>query len=527
MAEGDNPFSNTYRAILDPNQNGTIMGAIGGMLGSPTAKQAAGTATGSALSQLATLRAQGMTPQQSLLKFFQTPEGQDFFTNAGPDGLKSLTDGLTATQPPAPTLHNLGPGGKLFSTDATSGKTTMIADNPKTTDVPSDVTSFNYFATLAKLPPATIREFAAGKIDPNKDPSGSEKAIDKLVTDYGLDPRTAEALKAGQVKVLPLKNEFNQDTGSVSVVDLTNPGAPTNIVLNPTNKTPQAGGANPPVSPAPGTTPETGAGTGVLPPSPEPVVKPQSIPEKNPAYFGSKSSMFLGSGAVATTLGAASKLSEQISPNLIIPEGAKAEDRQTLIDTLRSSLSAMGQLGGGIGVNKGVLEGYLKLAPTGGMSESPHSAIQKAIRLQEHIEQEIQAEEAKISNNRLTTDEKKAAVTRAEGWKRVQRDLPTRPEMENMEKAIREGTAGAPTVESAVGSLVGAGKKALTSVKNQASGIQKANPELGLGGEPNIDAINDPHELLKLDTNSLSREGKIKYLRKLDALTKGASGGKR
>ena len=84
----DNPFTSSYHSILDPGQSGTIMGTIGGLMGAPTASQAAGSATGQALQELSALRDQGLSPQQSLLKFFQTPTGHDFFVNAGPNGLK-------------------------------------------------------------------------------------------------------------------------------------------------------------------------------------------------------------------------------------------------------------------------------------------------------------------------------------------------------------------------------------------------------------------------------------------------------
>ena len=542
MAE-DNPFGRTYNAMLDPSKQGTISGFIGGLMGAPTQEQAAGGATGRALQELAALRQQGATPQDALMKWFQTPGGQDFFANAGPDGLKSIAAGLATMQAPAPTLNNMPEGSQLASTDQ-FGKTNIVATNPKSFaptivgpqdiaidrsgnkiaentnikgDEPADVRSFKFFAGLAKLPKAEIERIAALKADPtSKDPNSVKAAaVEELTKKYGLDPRLAEALKADIIKIIPIKNEIGQDTGDISVYDMSNPAAGAQIIRSP-RKT-----AEPTV---PGTTPSTGAATGALPAAPaEPDTSkpgPNGIPQSNPKYFGTKASMFLGSGVVPSALAGASAIGEQISPKMVIPEGAQANDRQTMIDTLRSDLAAMGQLGGGIGVNKGVLEGYLKLAPTGGARESPHAAIQKGIRLYEHIDQEIQAEEQKFNNARLPIEERKASQARAEGWRRVQRDMPTYEEMQKMEESIRNGTSGASTVAGGVKTLMDAGSKILTESKKQAADVSKELPNTA---KPVDFEAMSPQELLAVDARTLQRNDKIKYLRKLDALKKGAT----
>lgn len=545
----DNPFN----AFLDPSKQGTISGMIGGLMGNPTASEASGGATGQALQQLSALKDQGMSNQQALLKFFQTPQGHDYFTSAGPDGLKQLVDGLQATTAPAPTMNNIAPGGMLTATTPEGG-TKTVANNPQQFpnqtlgpqdiqvngqgqklaentnlrgDTPADVKSFTFFSQLAKLPPAEIKRLAALKADPTKGGPNSvmSEAIDKLVSDYGLDAKYGEALKGGQIKVLPLKNEVGQDTGAVSIVDLTNPTGPTVQMLTP-GKTPTTGVVP---SAGAGATPSSGAATGVLPAA-EPVVgvdgtvspagpaKASDIATKNPTYFGTKASMFLASGPIASGLQAASGISEMINPKMIIPEGASAADRQTQIDTLRSDLAAMGQIGGSMGVNKGVLEGYLKLAPTGGFAESPHQAIQKAIRLSAHIQEEIDAQSKVYENSKIPIEQRKNAQALIQGWQRVQRDLPTVDELSKMEEAIRNGTAGAPTISGAVKTIINAGSKALTEVKKEAGTVAQ---DQGIGqGAPDIDKMSTAKELLAVDPSKLDRSGKIKLLRKLDSLRK-------
>ena len=541
----DNPFN----ALLDPSKQGTITGFIGGLMGNPTADQAAGSATGRALQELTALRDQGLSPQQALVKYLQTPGGIDYFSNAGPNGLKNLTDALSATTPPAPMIHNVPEGGALIGTNPQTGQPTTLFQNPKTYapttlgpqdiaidrngnkiaentnqkagETPADVRSFQYFTQIAKLPPEEIQRLAAIKVDPSKS-SVSSMAIDKLVDDYGLDPRLGEALKAGSVKVLPLKNEYGQDTGDASIVDLTGANGPTVQILSAKGR--RTTGADVPNTPMAGTSPSTGAATGVLPPAstatPSPTPSPMSIPEANPKYFGNKMSMFLASGPIAKGLAAASSLSESINPKLIIPEGAQAADRQVLIDTLRSDLAAMGQMGDGW-VNKGVLDGYLKLAPSGSMTESPHQSIQKAIRLAEHIRDEIAAQEEVKNDPKQPIEQRKKANSLIEGWRRVQRDMPTYDELVKGEEQIRSGTAGAPTISGAVDTVVRAGSKAITEVKKEAGKVQQ---DQGLTSEPplNFDTMELP-DLIKVDPAKLDRPSKIKLMRRLDALKRGVN----
>lgn len=543
MAE-ENPFANALR----PDRGG-LPGFIGGMMGVPTTEQAQGSATGSALAAIANLRASGKTTQEAAMEFFKTPQGQDFFTNAGPDGLKNLASGLSQMQPPSPTMNNIAPGGMLTSTDQ-NGKTSIAAQNPQQFpnqvlgpqdqlrngqgallaenpnqkgEIPADVRSFAFFTQLAGLPQDELKRLAALKADPTKGGPNSvmTEAIDGLVKNYGLSPQLGEAMKAGQVKVLPLKNALGQDTGAATVVDLTTT-PPTIQVLDPANNRLPAT-ATPNAGALPGATNDTGAAAGVLPQTTVevPTDRASEIPKNNPKYFGDKSTMFLASGPIAKGLAAASGVTEMVDPTKIIPSGAKAADRQQLINTLRSDLAAMGQMGDGW-VNKGVLEGYLKLAPTGNAMESPHQAIQKAIRLSEHVQSEIDAQTDVYNDKTLPIEQRKKAQAIIQGWQRVQRDLPSPDELAKMEKHIREGTAGAPSISGAIREVTDIAGKALTSGKKE---LNKVGDDAGLNkDQPNIDAITTPKELLAIDPRKLSRENKIKYLRKVDAFKRNPSG---
>jgi hypothetical protein len=504
----DNPFN----ALLDPEKQGTITGFIGGLMGNPTAKQAAGSATGRALQELSQLQADGKTPQQALVTYLQSPGGIDFFTQAGPEGLKSLTSALTASTPPSPELHNVAPGGQLFAKDE-HGRVSQIAANPTT-----EMQNFASYSRIAQLPTAKIRELAALNADPRKEfkPSDTRVAVDNLVNNFGMDPKVGEGIIAGTIKVLPIKDQYGQDTGDVSVVDLTNNS---NVRLSPGGRTPNntapgsaaaPKGTTPPVDP---TAPDPNKSpVGVIPPS-----KPDPVAD-NP-YFGKKSNMFLGAGLAPNVVGAASKVGENIDSRLVIPEGAKAQDRETLIAQLRSSISGMSTMGEGLSVNKSVVQNLLDLVPSTKITSSPHESVSKGIRLLQNVQQEIAAEEKKTTDANLPQQERVASAKRMEGWRRVERNLPTMDEMVALEKDIREGKAGALTLSEGTKQIVGAGKKAVKSATDQATDVSN-----DVSGTPaqNFDAMG-PSDLLKVDPKTLSRPDQIKYLRRVDQLTKGGA----
>lgn len=516
----DNPFN----ALLNPDKQGTITGFLGGVMGNPTASQAAGGATGDALKELSTLRAQGQNPQQALITFLQSPSGQDYFVNAGPDGLKQLTDGLQATVPPAPVLTNAPAGSSTYATDPSTGKVTLQGQQPTT-----EVQNFSTFSQIAKLPAAKIKELAELHADPtakNKE-SDAKVAVDNLIKNYNLDPATGAGILAGTIKVLPIKDQYNADTGRVSVVDITrntineiSPGK-SNITPPgaPAATSPEAPAAGAPV----GATPASGAATGIIPAAksePGAVQGPGTFdPTENPKYFGNKSSMFLGAGIVPNVLGAASKLGEQISPELILPEGAVANDRQTLIAHTRNALLSLSD-NGGFGINKSVINTFKDLLPSDSASSSPHDAIQKGIRLLQGIQSEAAAEDANTTRSDLPQSERVAAAKRAEGWRRVERTLPTMEEMSKMEQSIRNGTAGAQNVEQGVRSLIDQGKKVFSSGKKQADGVQSSVAN-ELSVEKSFDNM-QPAELLKIDPRTLNVQQIIALRNRIQTLRSGA-----
>lgn len=492
-----------FDSLFDPDKQGTISGFIGQAMGNPSQSQYQGQATGEAQQQIAQMMQSGMSQQQALVKFIGTPQGIQYFTAAGPDGMKQLQEFLTASTPPDPKAVGLKPG----ETGVISqGGKVLSGDKPLSVPT-TEQQNFNYFGNLSQVPPARLKELAEAQIDPAAKNNGvKERSIDKLVADYGLDPQTGEKLKAGLVQVVQAKDQFGASTGDITLLDISDPQNVKSVLIKPV--APGAKGPNAPVS-GPGVTPEVGGGTGVLP-----AAKGPSDPTQNKNYFGDKASMFLGAGVVPNILGAASKLSEQVDPSLIIGEGAKANDRSTQIAGVRNSLLAMEQgQGSGWGLNKATLKTYLDLVPTDGVTESPHASIQKGIRLLQRVQQEETAEEGIIANQDPNVSQavRADASKRLAGWKSVERTLPTMDEMSKMEESIRNGTAGAPTIASGAKAIVDQAGKVLTSGKKQATEISSA-----VSGEDYSSM--EVAALSKVDPRKLTREQQIQYRNRIQQL---------
>lgn len=484
-----NPFSN----LLNPDKQGTLTGFLGGVMGNPSKSEDQGNATGAALQNLAQLKEQGLGAQQSLLKFFQSPQGMDYFTRTGPEGLDKLTAGLTELYKQPPTT-NVGAGGAVVAQQP-DGTMKELYKNPAAgPGTPAAVTAFNYFADLARLTPEQRAELARAQIAPTdkteKGPSEEKQAIDRLVESNSIDRRTGDAMKAGFIQVIPAKDQFGNSTGDVTIVDVTNKTSTlipkTAVPVDPSKP------VNPNVSqPA----------VGVLPPS-------QPDPTKNSEYFGSKADMFLGAGAVPYLAGTVSKLGEQADSSLIMPEGAKANDRVQMLKTLKASIAGMGSMDGGLGINKNVVESMLALTPEAGVFSSPHTAVQQGMRLLQLVQQEIGAEEEKTTRDSLPQSERVNAAKRMEGWKKVERNLPTMDEMVKMESAIREGKAGALTPRSALE----AGSKYLDKAKKNVQSQAGMQDFSSMGVE----------ELSKINPRSLDTPALQKFNRRILQLKNGA-----
>jgi hypothetical protein len=512
MADANNPFE----TLFDPSRDGTITGFIGRAMGNRSPEQIRGEAVSTAYKKIGELQESGLSPQQAIAKFVQSPEGVNFFYR-NPDGVDALQKMILAGKAEEKKVYNLSAGGRLIGADGTE-----IASNPiqaapegpftlgpgqrrfapggkEIASVPPEssvlkptpqMQNFDYFTQLGNIPKEEIQSLAATQARLMADPTNpdrsteTERAVQQLIAKYNLDPALGAKMLAGAIKVLPQKNSYGQDTGEVTIVDLTEGSSRT---IGPKANAP---------------TPTPAGKTGVVEaPKPEPVQLPAE-------YFGDKADMFLGSGIMPSLAKTVSNVGQQIDSSLITEEGAKATSRKNLVSNLRSALSSMAAAGEGLGVNRRVIEGMLELAPSGSATETPHEAVQRGIQLLQTVQGEIAAEEEKTAREDLPKEEKVNSAKRMEGWRRIERALPTMDQMKNMEEAIRTGKAGAMTLKSTVKSTVDATKRALGTIEKEA-GTDKF-------------ATMDRNGLIAVDVNKLSPAELVQYKRRIQALRAGA-----
>jgi hypothetical protein len=549
----DNPFSGAYNAALDPH--GGPLGLIGGLIGSPTAGQAQGGATADALKELSALKESGLNNQQAMLKFFQSPAGHDYFSNAGPDGMKRLSDGLAQTTQPSPTMNNIAPGGMLTATDqygntktaasnpqqfpnqvlgpqdqlvSGSGQTLAKNDAEKDTDT-NEIKNYNFFSKLGNIPKEQLDRVAGLSKDPT-DAQLKNQSIDQMVKLGQISQSEGDEWKSGRYSVQALPTQFGQPTGLTIVIDnathKTTLVRPSSIQGPPNDLSKEAPS---------GTLPNNGAAVGVLPAAPQPAPSTTVGPDGQPvpqsrtdvggrAGFATKESMALGQGPIARTLGQASNLAEGISPNFIIDDGAKANDRMTALNTLRSNLQSLGTIGGGNFGNASRIEGYVhNFLDEGFWTGSAYSQNQKLIRLHETAQQNIADENARIQSQdpSVSPEVKKQASEMVAGWERVIRSMPTYDQLLQNDANLRAGTAGAPTVEGAGKLLINSAGKLATKVQGEVGEVAKdVNiPQLGGGTkieEPDFDLSKaSPLQLQSVDPTKLSPANLIKMKQRL------------
>ena len=230
--------------------------------------------------------------------------------------------------------------------------------------------------------------------------------------------------------------------------------------------------------------------------------------------------MALGAGPIAHTLSLGSKAAEMLSSTLLIDEGAKASDRDTMLGEVRSRLQAIGTIGGGLSSRKGLIDGYVDTYLGKDFFSSPYEQNQKLIRLRQTAERSILDETNTIHDTSAPLDVRRQSGEAAKAWQRVIEVLPSYDELLANDTKIKAGTSGAPSLSSAAGNLIEGGKKALTTIKNEASTIQKDNTTPSI----NLDSMT-PEQLLKVDPKTLTNPvDKRKLLFKLGALKKSRNG---
>lgn len=195
-----------YNPFLDPAREGTLGGAIGGMLGRPTRADAASQAQGIALQSLSQRIQGGMPANRALIEFLSSPEGLDYFVS-DPDGLKNLGTFMNSQLPQAaaPGTAMIGPDGNIV------------------TQVPTDdMMDFEHLADVAAVDPPTKAALAeAALLNWVQGQGGTvtstekERAFGRLVSQGLIDPQNKDYFLAGLIETKPLQNAAGDTIGYI------------------------------------------------------------------------------------------------------------------------------------------------------------------------------------------------------------------------------------------------------------------------------------------------------------------------
>lgn len=470
--EPGTPFSH----LLNPEQPGTLMGFIGGLTGSPSKGQVAGDARGRALQMLSAEIQAGKTPQQALVNFLQRPEGVELFIR-DPDLMTTLQQLQKQATPPEPKMTVAGPGQNVYST--INGVTTKVGGA-----APTVVQELLGLQEIAKLDPADFQEMARLTMLPAEARrTAQERAVASLISAGKISQETGQKIIGGIIKVLPIKNQYGEETGQVSIIDI----ASGNVI--------QPGKANQPGNDT-STIPDTAKNhDGTIDPS---------------KLFRGKATMFLGTGIAPIMVSTLSSILEQIDPKMILEPGAKAHSQRQDIRELHAALINLRDNASGLNIPKITIDTLIKLAPGLGAFDTPHNSVISGIKLLDKVNEEVAANEASTRDPALPVEERKKAASRMTSWRRVQRALPSMPEMVAMEEAIRQGDAGALTLRGAVEDSTGGARRGVNELRNP-------------GGKGTPQPTNDfskmsPEQLLAIDPKTLDANGRAAYRRRLEAL---------
>lgn len=494
MADDRNPFERLFDPSGGNSPATEFLGTIGRAMGVPTQQERFGEAQGGAMQQLSTIQSQGnLTPQQTILRYMQTPEGQKLFQSGDPRAMDVLRQWGQMVQQPTPQISSVGPGSTGFAT--TPGQVQNLGQTPNaptTTNVPQgsqlysnapgmgqiganpampqvqgvgagsqpyqitpngvtplarnpteNMQNADYWQGLAKVPAAQMQEIAQWQLTPqDQRPDQKERAIADMVKNNQIDPVIGQKLIAGILQVKPVMNAAGENTGFIQIIDLSQPnpqtGAPNVSVVKPTVNQGEQGAVTP--------TPEN----------------PKGIKDPN------KLSMFLGSGLWPTSLSYLQQGAQNlISPNIDVTEGKgqQAQQRQQQIDDLKFALTLFPE---GDGKTNIVIKEAQGLIKTGVMSD-PLTATRSGIRLYDMAKRELDVD-TKMNIGNTTKDEVQRAARRIQGWSNILRVLPERDDMVALERSILDGTSGVPTAATAPGILMRGTVNAVRQGYNQGTG---------------------------------------------------------
>lgn len=477
-----------FERLFDPDQQGTLTGFIGRAVGN---NSVVGTARGNAMSELSKLQESGLSPQQSVVKFLQTPQGMEAF-HSDPTFIQQAQEFIKAATPPTPQMHNVPEGNQVYS--QTPGQATLAGTNPsrpkienvapghRGIQVNSDNTTTDLgtqpFQTRIENVPPGNRGIEVGGDNRTSDlgvtPPADVQSFSEMSKIAGLDPARLKEYAANKImianryEVKPIKNAWGEDTGGFVIEDkLTGNVVPSSKITLPNGEVgtnPAAGSrrnniTNEPSSFAPGITNEhLNAATN------------QDGTINAAKLYDDKRTMFLGSGVNAYMLNSLGQVMRNIDPSLTDEKSEKAVRQNDYIAQLQFELHNLVSNGGGLGIRSSVIKQASGLGPSENSWRDPKTAVTKGIQLYDLAQTEILRDKMIINDlNGYPKEQRVDASKRVAQWEAVHSALPTRQEMVDLYNAFGSRKSGAvtgPDVVRSAGTMIKGGISAMGDTLN-------------------------------------------------------------
>lgn len=532
---------------------GAMLGTIGQMGGVKTSTEIAQDAQSQALSQMSSLVQAGATPQQALMTFLKSPQGQDAFskgmtvdiatkfmqsinpqpqvgsvspgatpviTRPGQAGVEmgqpTATTEQSTARTVAPTLQ-VGPGSSLAQ-QPQGGYGYNVGPAAPTTD---QSTARTIAPVTQASPGAMVLQQPQGQygyqpVQQNK--TTEAQTFDNLKTYAQLPPNvlgeiaklnmlppdqrdsemtriTREAVQngsMGQEVADKLRTGYYGGQGVIRVIPKYN------RVGDEIGNTILDMGAN------------NGKGAsidvlnnGMQPPNPQaPPGSPAAAVNQGPSPRSDKSLMFFGTGLPSNVLASLGQMVRgTLGINIPVPGSEEAAANIRNLGALQTSLVQMAKEGAGLSVPGRVIAAAQSMGPEASTWSDPKTAIAHAIDLHAQLSEQIGVDTARLNDPQVSKDEKHQAEKRIVAYQHILSQLPDLSQMTALQKDMQTGGPTTAKNEVSVGNVVGS---AITAGSKTPGLYQKNVDQAGgtITGSAEPSAVTGSERFSKLSTQS-------------------------
>jgi hypothetical protein len=464
-----------YSSLFDPEAGG-LTGLIGRAAGMPTREEdyqrQQGAMRGPALQAMTQRLEQGMSPQQAVIDFVRTPEGQEFFMQ-GEDAMGQIREFMQLAVAPPEEGVALSPGQKLVGQQ--SGR--EMASVP-----PTEIQVNEALFEIGGLSPEEQALVARGQLAKSTtgDFSAEEDAWNRLISTGRASRETADLSLSGALQLVPLYDQAGKQYGQG--------------VWDKTQQRMVQVGDTPITAPQPG---EEGFADGITEGA-----RPEDKAQVNiqELYRGMEdpADIVEGAGIVPAFGEILGGIAGQVLPGL---ESAQTKQKRNALAAIRADVQRLRgvQEGRGFSADVGMLD---RLGNTLGVSTSMKGATQTLLTLHDYLDQRAGAALSEERNPKTTAEVRGGAAQEGAVIRQMKKNLPPRAnlvaklaELESAEargaipQAVEQlpGTVGEAVqgVEQETERVLGDGKTFATEAEASAAkraGKLKSGDTITIGG---------------------------------------------